>query len=220
MNWKLSASDLVFLYSECPRCFYLKVRRLANRPRTPMPEIFTTIDTHMKSDLQGQHTDRLAMGMPKGIFRYAERWVESAPIAIPGCVSTCHFSGRFDNILELDGGGHALADLKTCHRRDEHIALYGRELHAYKWCLERPAPGAPCLSPIERMGLLVFEPDFFFKLPFCSGALTGGLHWIEIRRDDCGFLEFLTEVVGLLDNPTAPDPAFDCMWCRDRSEHN
>jgi hypothetical protein len=217
MNWKLSPSDLVFLYEECPRCFYLKVRGLENRPKTQMPKIFTTIDAQMKSFLRGQRTDGLAIGMPKGTFRYAKRWVESAPIAIPGRISSCYFRGRFDNILELDTGGHALADLKTCHRRDEHVPLYARQLHAYTWCLEHPSPGALHLSPIERMGLLVFEPDFFLKLPFWSGALSGGLHWIEIRRDDNSFLDFIAELVCLLDRPTAPDPAFDCPWCRYRS---
>jgi hypothetical protein len=80
MNWKLSPSDLVFLYEECQRCFYLKVRGLLTRPRTPMPKIFTKIDALMKAYLQGQRTDRLAVGIPRGTFEYAERWVESEPL--------------------------------------------------------------------------------------------------------------------------------------------
>src|SRR4051812_34521546 len=118
MNWKLSPSDLVFLYSECPRCFYLKVHGLSKRPRTPMPKIFSAIDKLMKVHLQGQRTSGLAAGMPKGTFEYAERWVESAPLEIEGCASSCHFRGRFDNIIRLDTAGWALVDLKTCHRRD------------------------------------------------------------------------------------------------------
>lgn len=216
MNWKLSPSDLVFLWEECPRCFYLKVRGLLRRPRTPMPKIFTTIDITMKAYLQGQRTEGLAIGMPRGTFEHAERWVESAPVAIPSCSSTCYFRGRFDNIIRLDPGGHGLVDLKTCHRRDEHIPLYGRQLHAYAWCLEHPASGAFRLSPIERMGLLVFEPDIFFKGVFWSGTLSGRLYWVELPRNDRGFLDFLAEVANLLDRPTAPDPGLDCPWCRYR----
>jgi len=220
MNWKLSPSDLVFLYSECPRCFYLKVRGLVNRPRTPMPKIFTTIDTTMKACLKGQRTEKFAAGIPQGTFEYSERWVESTPITVPGCISTCSFRGRFDNLIQLDTGDLGLADLKTCHRRDEHVLLYGRQLHAYTWSLEYPAAGAFSITLVRRMGLLVFEPDVFFKLPFCSGALSGRLHWIEIPRDDNSFLEFLAEVVGLLDTPIAPNPAPDCLWCRYRSDRN
>jgi hypothetical protein len=216
MNWKLSPSDLTFLYEECPRCFYLKVHGLLPRPRTPMPKIFTAIDSAMKAYLHGQRSDGLAAGIPRGIFDYSEKWVESVPFAIPGCMSTCYFRGRFDVMMKLDNGGRCLPDLKTCHRRDEHIGLYGRQLHSYTWCVENSAPGALCLRPIERMGLLVFEPDTFFKGVWLSGALLGRLHWIEVQRDDEAFLRFLAEVVCLLDSPTAPDPAPDCAWCRYR----
>ncbi len=217
MNWTLAPSDLTFLFEECRCCFYLKVHGLLQRPRTPMPAIFGAIDRAMKSYLDGRRSDRLAAGIPPGVFDYSERWVESVPFPIPGCRSTCFFRGRFDNVLRLDTGGRGLADLKTCHRRDEHIPLYARQLHAYTWSLEFPAPGALCLRPIERMGLLVFEPDMFFKGVFLSGSLVGPLHWIEIRRDDNAFLHFLAEVVTLLDAPTAPEPAPDCAWCRYRS---
>ncbi len=217
MNYKLSPSDLTFLYSECPCCFYLKVNGLLQRPRTPMPKIFTAIDAAMKAYLHGQRSNNLAAGIPRGVFDYGEKWVESAPFAIPGCTSTCYFRGRFDIMLKMDSGGRCLPDLKTCHRRDEHIPLYGRQLHSYAWCLEYPAPGALCLSPIERLGLLVFEPDTFFKGVFLSGALTGGLHWLEIQRDDASFLRFLAEVVTLLDSPTVPQPGRDCPFCRYRS---
>jgi hypothetical protein len=220
MNWRLSPSDLVFLYEECPRCFYLKVRGILNRPRTIMPKIFTTIDMHMKTYLQGKRTDGLAPNLPIGTFEYADRWVASAPLALPGCTSTCSFRGRFDNVVQLDSGNRALADLKTCHRRDEHIQLYSRQLHAYTWCLEHPAPGALFLGPIERMGLLVFEPHDFFKVPFCGGALTGRLQWVEIARDEEAFFELLSCVVRLLESPTPPPPAAGCAFCLYRESRN
>jgi hypothetical protein len=213
VNWQLSPSDLVFLYEECSRCFYLKVRGLLKRPRTPMPKIFTTIDITMKEFLDGKRTETLCCRMPKGTFRYAERWVASAPVLLPGCSSTVSFRGKFDDVLELDIGGYGLVDLKTCHRRDEHIPLYSRQLHAYAWCLENPAPGALSLSPISDMGLLVFEPDMFFKGALWSGGLCGDLNWIAIQRDNDGFREFLQAVVMLLESPTAPPPN-GCSWCR------
>lgn len=103
---------------------------------------------------------------------------------------------------------------KTCHRRDEDIQLYSRQLHAYAFCLENPAPGALRLAPIERLGLLVFEPDLFLNVCSLRGALSGLFSWIEIRRDHRSFLDFLGRVVTLLDRPSVPEPALDCPWCR------
>jgi hypothetical protein len=70
-----------------------------------MPKIFTTIDAAMKKYLQGRRTDALAIGMPPGTSEYAERWVESSPIGVPGCASTFFVRGRFDNLLQLDRFG-------------------------------------------------------------------------------------------------------------------
>ncbi len=39
-NWKISPSDLTFLWDECPRCFYLKVRHKFKRPGLPFPKIY------------------------------------------------------------------------------------------------------------------------------------------------------------------------------------
>lgn len=104
MNWRLSPSDLTFLFEDCPNCFYLKVKELVTRPRTPMPKIFTQIDASLKRYLAGKRSEDIAVGMPSGIFSWAERWVESAPLAIPERFSTCYLRGRFDNLLQLDRG--------------------------------------------------------------------------------------------------------------------
>src|SRR4051812_14446286 len=102
--------------------------------------------------------------MPPGCFEYEERWVESVPFRILDSTSTCFFRGRFDNVFRLDVGTRGLADLKTCHRRDEHIPLYSRQLHAYAWSIECPAPKALNIGLIDAMGLLVFEPELFLTV--------------------------------------------------------
>jgi len=212
MNWELSPSELS-LYLECRRCFYLKMRGMAHRPRPPMPRIFGTIYDHVRFDLQGMRTELLAAGMPNGIFCYAaERSVKSAAIVLPGRISTCALRGRFHNLLELDAGGYALADVRICSKND--VPLFGHQLHALSWCLEHPAPGSVSFGQVKEMGSLLFLPDHFFRLPFFSGALAGRLHWVEIPRDDCNFLEFLSGLVELLDCPATPDGAPDCLWCR------
>ena len=54
----LSPSDLTFLWSECPRCFYLKYKLQIKRPSAPFPSIFGKIDLLMK----GYFAERPAAG--------------------------------------------------------------------------------------------------------------------------------------------------------------
>ena len=64
-NWKLSPSDLTFLWDECPRCFYLKVVHNINRPAIPFPKLFNRIDKLMKDYFQGKHTSDFLADLPR-----------------------------------------------------------------------------------------------------------------------------------------------------------
>ena len=52
--FKLSPSDFGFLYDECKRCFYLKVKHGFNRPRRSCP-YFIKGDSIMKDHLKENH---------------------------------------------------------------------------------------------------------------------------------------------------------------------
>ena len=212
-SFKLSPSDLVFLWQECRRCFYQKVVDGVPRPRSPMPKIFTNIDSLMKLRLNGRRTEELAPGMPPGLLDFGEKWVESVPIRISGFSTTVALRGRLDIAIRLDDGTHGVVDFKTAERRAEHVPLYGRQLHSYAWALERPAAGRFRLDAVRALGLLVFEPDAFSNQPGL-GYLTGRLAWIEVPRNDAAFTEFLAQVVSVLDRPTPPLPSEDCAWCQ------
>jgi hypothetical protein len=211
--YKLSPSDLVFLWQECPRCFYQKVVDGVQRPRSPMPKIFTNIDSLMKVRLNGRRTEDLAPGMPPGALDFGEKWVESTPIRVPGSSITVALRGRLDIAVRLDDGTHGVVDFKTAERRAAHVPLYGRQLHAYAWALERPASGRFRLDAVRTLGLLVFEPDTFSN-QVGSGSLTGRLTWIDVPRNDGAFTEFLGQVVSVLDRQTPPLPNEDCAWCQ------
>ena len=213
--WKLSPSDFAFLWEECPRCFYLEVVRGFPRPRPAMPKVFTQIDEQMKACCEGRRTETLAPDMPAGVFEFGERWVESQPIDVylPDAVHRCLIRGRFDTVVRLDDGGYAVVDFKTSERRADHVPLYARQLHAYAYALEHPAPGAFALGPVTRLGLLVFEPEKFAREAGGQGTLTGGLSWIEIPRDDGMLFGFLAEVLSVLERPEPPGGAPLCDWC-------
>jgi hypothetical protein len=48
------------------------------------------------------------------------------------------------------------------------------------------------------------------------GSLEGPLSWIEIPRNHEAFLEFLSEVLTLLEQPFTPDSSPECKWCQYR----
>lgn len=215
-NWKLNPSDFAFLWEECKRCFYLKVVKGFPRPRPIMPKIFNIIDSQMKSFYSGKRSEDIISGMPPGTVEYGEKWVESKPIQLSNRSSTCFIRGKFDTVVRFDDGTYGIIDFKTSERKAEHIPLYGRQLHAYAHALENPAPGKFLLSPITKLGLLVYEPSSYSQNDGADAFLKGSLSWIEIPREDNKFMEFLSEVLSILEMPEPPGGVPSCEWCQYR----
>jgi len=212
-NWKLSPSDFAFLWEECKCCFYQKVAKGFLRPRPIMPKIFNVIDSQMKAHYQGKRTSDIAAGLPKGINHLSDQWVESVPLSFKKGSSTCFIKGKLDTCLKFDDGSYGVVDFKTSSTKDDHLPLYSRQLHAYALALENAAPGALSLSPISRLGLLVFEPTAFSSLRGGPASLMGKLQWVEISRNDKFFREFLSELLAVLALPKAPPSSAGCEWC-------
>jgi hypothetical protein len=215
-NWKLSPSDFAFLWEECKRCFYLKIVSGFQRPRPIMPKIFTIIDSQMKSFYSGKRTENIVSGMPRGIVEHGEKWVQSKPLRVPDKSSTCFIKGKFDTVVRFDDGTYGVIDFKTSERKAEHVPLYGRQLHAYAQALENPAPGKFSLSPITKLGLLVYDPNSYSQAKSGEAVLAGSLSWIEIPREDDKFMEFLSEVLTVLELPEPPGGSPTCEWCQYR----
>ena len=216
-NWKLSPSDFAFLWEECKRCFYLKVARGFFRPRTPFPGIFSVIDKLMNQHFNGRPNSEISDTLPPGVVKYGESWVESRPLSLPGCASTYFIRGRFDSVLEFEDGSYGVIDFKTTSTQSDHLGLYSRQLHAYAYALERPAPNNLGLSNITRLGLVCVEPDEL--VTDASGRISykGNVEWKEMPRDDAAFDAFLGDVVRLLDRPDPPAPGRNCEFCKYRA---
>jgi len=209
--WKLSPSDFAFTWEECRRCFYLKVVLSIQRPSL-MPKIFNRIDKGMRMGMDGVRTETIAPSMPPGVIVHGEQWVQSNPIIIPGHRSRCFIRGRVDAVLRLDNGTWGIVDRKTAETKDEHIPLYGRQLHAYTYSLENPISSAFAANPVTRLGLLVFEP-MAFTYHLGGGRLEGGLQWVEVPRNDAAFFAFLDEVLTVLDSTSPPEASPTCASC-------
>lgn len=217
-SYKLSPSDFAFLWEECRRCFYLKVKHNFQRPRTAMPKIFTVIDLQMKACFANQRLEDIAPGSPAGELQFSEKWVQSTQFQPPGSKLSCYLRGKFDTVARFDDGTYGVIDFKTSEVKPEHLHIYTRQLHAYAYALENPASGKFALAPISKLGLLVFEPHEFSNEPGSKLSLHGKLGWIEIPRADQRFKDFLVEVLALLEQSSPPAQADNCLWCQYRNE--
>ncbi len=215
-NFKLSPSDFGFLWTECRRCFYLKVAKGFPRPDTGFPKIFNVIDKQMKDRFAGKRSEDMAPGVPAGTVHRSDEWVESVPLVRPGRSATAFIRGIFDTVLKLDGGGYAIVDFKTSTVDPRAAAKYGRQLHAYAVALERPAPGRLGLSPVDTLGLLVYEPTAFATGGAGTASLEGRFQWLGIERDDDAFFGFVDEMLAVLERADPPAANPECALCRYR----
>ena len=213
MNYKLSPSDLTFLYEGCKRCFYLKTINGIIQPSIPLPSIFSRIASLLKNHYHGKHTSELHVALPPGFVSYGEQYVKSTTIQSPNHNATCYINGRFDIVLSFDDGSYGVIDFKTSNPSKDSANMYSRQLHAYAYALEHPAPGKLSLSPVTKLGLLYFYPDNISQTSIDRLNYGAEVVWIEIEKDEQGFLEFIGEVLDILESPKAPEPCPTCKWC-------
>lgn len=84
-------------------------------------------------------------------------------------------------------------------------------MHAY--ALEHPASNALTLSPVTKLGLLYFYPDKIINQQSIDRLNYGTeIVWIEIQKDEQGFLNFMDEVLAVLELPEPPEHSPSCQW--------
>jgi len=216
--WKLNPSDFAFLWEECRRCFYLKVVKGFQRPPALMPKIFSRIDSLMKEFFSGKRTRDVLPTLPEGIVECSDAWVESIPFSVTGHKSQFFIRGKLDTVLRLDNASYAIIDFKTSETKSAHNLLYARQLNAYALGTENAVPGKLLFKPVTRLGLVVYEPKIFSIAPRGKGSLEGSMTWIDIPRNDRQFLDFISEVLDLLERAAPPPSSPRCQWCDYRAE--
>jgi len=213
MNYKLSPSDLTFLYEGCKRCFYQKVVNNIAQPSIPLPSIFAKIAGLLKNHYDGKHTSELHVDLPPGIVSHGEKSVRSQDIQLPNHDATCYISGRFDIVVSFDDGTYGVIDFKTSNPSKDSANMYSRQLHAYAYALEHPAEGRLALSPVTKLGLLYFYPDNINQNSVDRLNYGAEIVWMEIKKDEQGLLKFIDEVLDVLELPEAPGHSPSCQWC-------
>jgi hypothetical protein len=210
---KLAPSDLTFLWEECQRCFWLKVRGVLKRPSPPFPRVFTLLDNQTKDFFFNKRSDEIATGLRPGRVAVGDRWVRSRPLRVPNHRTRVSLQGRIDTALSFDDGTYGIVDFKTSQPKPQHVPFYGRQLHSYALAAENPAEGAITLAPVSQLGLLCVEPVAMARAGR-KVAYKGETHFLEIERDDDAFMAFLSQVLYLLEQPESPDPSPGCSYCK------
>lgn len=217
--YKLSPSMLTFFWDECPRCFYLQVVRGISRPSTVFPKVFGRIDSLMKQLYADKPTSFISAELPAGRVSLQGKWVSSEPIRFEGIGASCYLKGAFDSVLSFDDGSYAVIDFKTSQPSPAHIGFYGRQLHAYAYALQHPAPGALRLEPVTRLGLVYMDPvEIEYRPDFQRIFYGGEVTWSEIPLEMERFEEFLAGVLRVLAAPAPPEANPECGFCAYREE--
>jgi hypothetical protein len=216
--YNISPSDLTFAWDGCKRCFYLKVKHNLVY-RGVFPGMFSKMGNLTSNFYLDKPASEISPALPAGQVKFREKWVKSVPISFADTASQCVIKGRFDAIMAFEDGSYGVIDYKTSEASEEQAAFYSRQLSAYAYALENPAPNALSISPITRLGLFIITPERFERLSNGDLAFVTKTTWVEIPRDDATFLALLREVVTLLDMSLPPDPDEGCGLCNYRKDY-
>src|SRR4051794_7826174 len=111
--YRLTPSDFAFVWQECRRCFWLKVVEGFDRPRSPMPAIFTKIDAAIRKTFAGKRMSDLDPALPSAVLKFDEANVESTPMLPAGRIAAGFIRGRLDSVAQFNDGTYLLLDRKT-----------------------------------------------------------------------------------------------------------
>ena len=213
MNYRLSPSDLTFLYSGCKRCFYNKVVNAIQPPSIPLPSVFSQIASLLKDHYTNKRASELHLSLPPGVVSLGEKRVKSQPIEFPTMNASCYIAGRFDIVVSFDDGTYGVIDFKTSNPSRDSAEMYSRQLHAYAYALEHPASNALSLCPVTKLGLLYFNPSIVKQDSVERLLYESEITWVEIEKNEGKFLDFIVEVMLLLESSEAPECSPSCKWC-------
>lgn len=213
-RFKLSPSDFGFLWEECTHCFYEKVHGRA-RPDGVFPSVFNRIDGAMRGFYAGKTTAWVSPTLPSGRLDCTERFIQSADIVLPGHEATAYVSGKHDCLVYYDDGTYGVVDFKTTNHSEASVRKYGRQLWAYAYCFEHPAPPTPPLAPVTHLGLLCVQPREMLMLigEGPSALFAADPLWKPCPVDEAAFLAFVDEVLTVLERAEAPASNPRCAFC-------
>jgi hypothetical protein len=203
--FKLSPSDFAYLWEECKFCYYNKVK-LGVSHIGVFPAMFGRINKLLQDSVLGKNLQEISSNMPDGIIAKQEGSIKSVQIKN----TNCFLSGRYDLLISLKDGSHAVIDFKITTPDEEQILKkYATQLHAYKFALENPINGNPIV--ISKLGIVSINPD---QMRLLDGKIifTTTPTWHPIKEDMPGFLKMIKEINDVLSGGL-PQSTETCKLC-------
>jgi CRISPR/Cas system-associated exonuclease Cas4 (RecB family) len=200
---KLSPSTLN-LYVDCPRCFWLQLRKGLRRPSGPFPSLPVGMDSVIKKYfetyrgkkelpqiLKNKIPGRLALAMPKTLS-----YEDEAGYTL---------YGRPDEYVELPGELIAALDHKTrASAPKELLPVYQNQLNIYDFLL-----GKNKYRTAGKAYLVYYHPAI--------GELHNGFPFEttvkEIETDPEAAEELFKKAIEVLEQEVMPDSAETCQFC-------
>lgn len=216
-NVAVNASDLVFLWDDCKRCFALQVLHGIRRPSVFQDETYSVADAAMKRAF----ADAIAVDLGVGpVFQVLSQGVHvrSTATDFPELDLSIRVEGVYDALVATEHSELAVVDYKTTTADELSLRRYWRQLAAYAHALEHPSLGAPVAVDIEA--ILAYRPAAFaYRVRGVSG-LYGRTAWIELPRNRERFRSLLHEVAETI-GACIPDASPACRYCayRSRTRH-
>lgn len=199
----LSASTLS-LYTDCPRCFWLKLIKKIERPRGPVPTIMSGLDLVIKAYFnQYRGKDVLppivAGKIPGRLFREVPPWLTKGDPE-----TNTKLVGKLDELLEPEPGLVAPIDHKTRGKKADDIhKAYQLQMDVYDLLL-----GASGFKTIHKAWLVYYIPDVMEQNKF-SFAIDVHETMTDPERANNVFSNAAKVARG-----TEPPANADCEYCR------
>lgn len=206
MIHSLAPSDLSYLYDRCPRCYWLKLRRIIG-PSDQLPAAFRDIDKAQKEGITIETLREL--GIPAAEFIKGDK-VKSRVEEFGG--AQLFISGYTDRRVRLDDGTVGVIDFKTSAPRLDKLGRFWRSMSAYQYAIENAEKDA---EEVTQLGLVVFSPNGFSlrKDNATQAFYRGGLMHVPIEIDRPKFQQLLETVGKIVDFEDMPPPSA-CDTCK------
>jgi len=203
MTYNLSASKLNLL-QDCPRCFWLSMKKNVKRPSGPMSSIPIKMDSIIKNYfnkyrminelppiLNGQLKGRLAVNMPRTL----QCKVENGII----------LWGRPDDYLELEDYNIVILDHKTASKAPAVVhSSYQLQMNVYSFMLKEMG-----FKTTNKAFLVYYHPDD------CDlhNGMTIHCAVREVLTDINPVKDLLNYANDILNGPK-PDSGIHCEFCK------
>jgi len=209
-------------FLECPRCFYLEMKRGIKRPSMPGFTLNMAVDALMKKEFDFYRSDRSphplmkAYGIKAIPFQHPEmdNWRNNFKgVRYHHQPTNFIIYGAVDDVWQDEEGNLIVVDYKATSTNevisldDRYRQSYKRQMEVYQWLLRRNG------FPVSDLGYFVYANGIKDKEAF-DGQLEFKVEVIPYRGDD-GWVEGAIESAHrCLVSETIPQSDPECEYCQ------